>query len=134
METNVMTVRTGHKPLLWGAVVVVAGYAAIAIGGMGVAGLMALGALVVVGGAVTWLVGLVLRVSYNRRSDAPLLFTTGEKVGVCGVILFAIAVALIAGSGEPLLVVQLIGMGGIALSVIGMVWHLLTPRQPSGTK
>lgn len=121
--------RDGHAALLWGSIAVIVGYAMTLLGVLTGTLLTAFGLLAFLGGAVAWIIGFSLRVSYNRRADVPLPFTGGEKIALIGAILFGIGMVLSLATGGDMLVIQLIGVGGLVVALAGVVWHLLTPRR-----
>lgn len=121
--------KTGHGGLLWGALLVVAGYAVSFVAISGAPGFAAIGLMVIAGGAITWAIGMGMRIAYNRSAESPILFTTGEKVGVLGAISLVLAVfASIVSGGEAEMMSQVFAVGGVALSSLGVIWHLMSPR------
>lgn len=140
MERIIHVSNTGHVPLKWGTIAFLVGYAVVFASGLGantVALVIGSGAtIIVLAGAVTWVVGLVMRITFNRESAKPLLFTAGEKTALIGIAVAVVGILLINGSldedGQG--VARIVGVLGFVASAGGALWHLLTPRQRSATK
>lgn len=140
MGQKIHVSNTGHVPLKWGTIAFLVGYAVVFASGLGTntaALIVGSGAtIIVLAGAVTWVVGLVMRITFNRKSAKPLLFTAGEKIALIGIAVAVVGILLINGGldedGQG--VARIVGVLGFVVSAGGALWHLLTPRQRSATK
>ena len=127
--------NTGHGPLLWGTLSTVLGYLCVFISLIFYTGALAdtfgiVGALLTIGGTITWVTGFVQRIIFNRRSSNSLLFTTGEKFAVVGITLLFVGILLVNGNFDDsgVMVGRTIATAGIISTLGGAVWHLLSPR------
>lgn len=134
-------VPNGHWPLKWGAIGVLVGYVLIFVTGVfderaATTAAATLGSLLALGGFVTWIVGMTLRIRFNRSSPNPLPFTTGEKVALIGGAVLVAGILLVNGTydSDGVGAARIVGIAGFVAAGGGTLWHLLTPRQPSGTR
>lgn len=127
--------KSGHKALKYGTIAFLGGFALrFAASVMGdssfvlFVGLFCM--LICFAGFVTWAVGMVQRIRFNKQSQDPLPLTTGEKISLVGSIFMAFGILLVNGdsAAEGITFGRVVGLAGFVAGAGGAVWHLLSPR------
>lgn len=130
------SINNGHFLLKWGTISTLGGFAIVfATAVMGdsdfILGVSLLGMLFAFAGLIGWVVGMIQRLRFNRKSETPLIFTIGEKIALVGSAFLVLGILLVNGeaSGEGVTMARLIAILGLIGAGGGALWHLMTPRK-----